>query len=204
MKKAIALITVLSVIAMLLTACGSKDQKQETTTTAETAAETVTESETAAETEEKTTADDAEEAAFTDGTYSVEVTMEGGTGRASIQSPATVIVKDGKATAVVIWSSENYDYMIVDEVRYDPIKTEGGSTFKIPVAAFDEPLTVIGDTTAMSEPHEIEYTFTFNSSTMADTADLASELAADAAGRETTEGAADEAEVSEETPEESR
>ena len=31
---------------------------------------------------------------------------------------------------------------------------------------FDKPVTVIADTTAMSEPHEIEYTLTFDSSSV--------------------------------------
>ena len=44
--------------------------------------------------------------------------------------------------------------------------TEPGSTFEIPVAAFDTELTVIGDTTAMSTPHEIEYTLNFDSATL--------------------------------------
>ena len=36
--------------------------------------------------------------------------------------------------------------------------------------ALDTPLTVIGDTTAMSTPHEIEYTLTFDSSTAVEAA----------------------------------
>ena len=32
---------------------------------------------------------------------------------------------------------------------------------------FDEPMTVIGDTTAMSVPHEVEYTLTFASESVA-------------------------------------
>ena len=52
-------------------------------------------------------------------------------------------------------------YMLVDGQRYDVLTIEGGSTFEIPVRALDTPLTVIGDTTAMSTPHEIEYTLTF-------------------------------------------
>ena len=55
-------------------------------------------------------------------------------------------------------------YMLVDGQRYDVLTTEGGSTFEIPVRALDTPLTVIGDTTAMSTPHEIDYTLTFDAS----------------------------------------
>ena len=101
-----------------------------------------------------------------DGSYYVELTFEGGSGKAKIESPAMVTVADGKATATVTWSSPNYDYMVVDGQKYEPVNTEGNSVFEIPVAAFDEPLTVIGDTIAMSKPHEIEYTLTFQSDSL--------------------------------------
>lgn len=97
-----------------------------------------------------------------DGTYTVEVTLEGGSGKAKIESPAEVTVKDGKATATVTWSSPNYDYMLVDGEKYLPVNTEGNSVFEIPVAAFDQPIPVVGDTVAMSKPHEIDYTLTFH------------------------------------------
>ena len=35
------------------------------------------------------------------------------------------------------------------------------SSFLVPILKFDEPMTVIADTTAMSKPHEIEYQLTF-------------------------------------------
>ena len=105
----------------------------------------------------------AEEAAETpaDGEYSVNVTLEGGSGRATVESPAALTVVDGKMTAVILWSSPNYDYMIVDGEKYLPTNTEGNSTFEIPVAALGTPLAVTADTVAMSKPHEIEYTLTF-------------------------------------------
>ena len=103
---------------------------------------------------------------ITDGEHTIEVALEGGSGKASVDSP-TVIRKSGDAyTAVITWSSPYYDYMIVDGQRYEPVNTEGNSVFEIPVAALDAPLKVIADTTAMSEPHEIEYTLTFDSSTI--------------------------------------
>ena len=104
-----------------------------------------------------------EEAAETpaDGEYSVNVTLEGGSGRATVESPAALTVADGKMTAVILWSSPNYDYMIVDGEKYLPTNTEGNSTFEIPVSALGTPLAVTADTVAMSTPHEIEYTLTF-------------------------------------------
>ena len=84
----------------------------------------------------------------------------------NIPTEKVVEVKDGKAEATIIWSSSNYDYMRVDEEKFLPVNTEGNSTFVITVTGFDSPLTVYADTTAMSTPHEIEYTLTFDSSTL--------------------------------------
>lgn len=103
---------------------------------------------------------------FFDGTYTVELDFEGGSGKASIFSPATISVADGKITATFEWSSPNYDYMIVDGEKYLPVNEDGNSVFEIPVASLDEPMTVIGDTVAMSKPHEIEYTITFHPDTV--------------------------------------
>ena len=97
-----------------------------------------------------------------DGSYTCEVTLEGGSGRATVDSPAALTVSDGKMTATIVWSSPNYDYMIVDGEKYLPTNTEGNSTFEIPVSALGVPLSVVADTVAMSTPHEIEYTLTFS------------------------------------------
>lgn len=97
-----------------------------------------------------------------DGSYTCEVTLEGGSGRATVDSPATLTVADGKMTATIAWSSPNYDYMVVDGEKYLPTNTEGDSTFEIPVSALGVPLSVVADTVAMSTPHEIEYTLTFS------------------------------------------
>ena len=106
----------------------------------------------------------AEEAVETpaDGSYTCEVTLEGGSGRATVDSPAALTVADGKMTATIVWSSPNYDYMIVDGEKYLPTNTEGNSTFEISVSALGAPLSVVADTVAMSTPHEIEYTLTFS------------------------------------------
>lgn len=104
--------------------------------------------------------------AVEDGSYTIELTMEGGSGRASIQSPAQLAIADGAATATLEWSSPNYDYMLVNGEKYLPVNTEGNSVFEVPVEALDVPLTMIGDTVAMSTPHEVEYTVTFHSETL--------------------------------------
>ena len=101
-----------------------------------------------------------------DGTYTVEVALAGGSGRSYVESPATVEIAGDACTATIIWSSPNYDYMIVNDEKYLPVNTEGNSTFEIPVSAFDYAMGVIADTTAMSEPHEIAYTLRFDSASI--------------------------------------
>lgn len=93
--------------------------------------------------------------------YSCQVTLEGGSGRATVESPAEVVVSGESKTVKLIWSSSHYDYMVVDDAHYDNEAAEGEqSVFTIPFNEFDNAFTVIGDTTAMSTPHEIEYTLT--------------------------------------------
>lgn len=101
-----------------------------------------------------------------DGSYTVEVVLEGGSGKATVESPAALEIKDGKASAVLVWSSPNYDYMLVDGEKYERTNTEGNSTFEIPVSGFDYQMPVVGNTVAMSTPHEIEYTLQFDSASV--------------------------------------
>ncbi len=96
-----------------------------------------------------------------DGIYRAELIFVGGSGKAYIQSPCELEIADGAAYATIQWSSEKYDYMLVGGEKYLAQSTEGGSTFKIPVESFNSLLEVVGDTTAMSEPREIEYTLVF-------------------------------------------
>ena len=99
---------------------------------------------------------------ITDGKYLIDVTLEGGSGRASVLSPAALTVEGGEMTASVEWSSAHYDLMIVDGARDLPVNAEGNSVFEIPVASLDEPLPVEAETTAMSEPHLIAYELVFD------------------------------------------
>ena len=91
-----------------------------------------------------------------DGTYQAAVTLTGGSGRSSVESPARLVVQ----------GSANYEYMKVDGQQYLPENTDGNATFTIPVAGFDRAIPVQASTTAMSTPHEIDYTLTFDSATL--------------------------------------
>ncbi|WLD86019.1 hypothetical protein QU660_05775 [Stomatobaculum sp. F0698] len=106
-------------------------------------------------------ADKHEKLSLADGVYEVNVTLAGGSGRAKIASPTELTVKDGRATAKIVWSSDKYDYMEVDGIRFTPNIENGHSVFVIPVTELGAPQNVVGDTTAMSKPHAIDYQLTF-------------------------------------------
>ena len=106
--------------------------------------------------------DTAESEVPADGSYTVETVLQGGSGKASVQSPARLTVENGAMTATVIWSSKNYDRMIVNGQEYTPTYENGLSCFTIPVSALGTPLPVQAETTAMSQPHMIDYTLTFS------------------------------------------
>lgn len=111
------------------------------------------------------------DADVSDGEYSAPVTLDGGSGKASVDSPATILVQDGKAFAVIQWSSPHYDYMVVEGQKILPEEksdSEENSRFVIPVTEKDGAMTVTADTTAMSTPHEIEYTLSFDLSEIQD------------------------------------
>ena len=97
-----------------------------------------------------------------DGEYSIQVDLEGGSGKASVSSPTLMLVKNGRMYAQLQWSSSNYDYMIVGGEKFLNESEEGrNSVFTIPVTALDDKMEVIADTLAMGAPHEIDYTLTF-------------------------------------------
>lgn len=101
-----------------------------------------------------------------DGNYTVDAKIAGGSGKAKVESPAAMRVKDGKLMLTLVWGSSNYDYMVVDGEKYLPVNTDGNSTFEIPVPGFDAKIPVSADTTAMSTPHEIEYTLLLDSASV--------------------------------------
>ncbi len=93
---------------------------------------------------------------LSDGTYLPSgFTFSGGSGKVKITC-TRFRVEAGVPYAEVVFSSPNYEYVKIGEETYDPVKTEDTSTFTLPVQ-LNEPMSIIGMTTAMSEPHEITY-----------------------------------------------
>ena len=88
--------------------------------------------------------------------------------------------------------------MKVGDEKFEPLDGMETSVFEIPVTGFDYKMPVAADTTAMSVPHEIEYTLYFDSSTL-QKADAAEDAAAEemTAEESATEASAAEDSVSE-------
>lgn len=110
-------------------------------------------------------------ASYEDGTYNFRIDRKGdqgcgphfytgGSGRGGPQS-AEITVSGGNVTQVTItMSSANYDYAIVKGATINADTGSGNSkfTFQYP----GNPFTIAADTTAMSQPHEIDYTVTLD------------------------------------------
>ena len=92
-----------------------------------------------------------------DGSYTPDTfTFSGGTGRVTAECDE-VIVKDGKAYAVITVSSANYTYFKANGQTCYTTHAGKTSTATIPVR-LNATNTVYGLTTAMSTPHEVAYT----------------------------------------------
>ena len=95
------------------------------------------------------------------------VILEGGSGKASVESPCPVLERSGELLAVITWSSSHYDFMVIDGEKILPVNKEGNSQFEIPLKSAvgstgtsqsetlpeDCEMQVQSDTTAMSTPH---------------------------------------------------
>lgn len=90
-----------------------------------------------------------------DGTYTPSFGFTGGTGRVTLGC-GKVVVKNGKATATIYFSSSNYTYVRIGGSKYYNNNKGGNSTFNIPIN-LNSTTSIYGLTTAMSEPHEIQY-----------------------------------------------
>ncbi len=117
-------------------------------------------------------------------TYLVDITFEGGSGKAYIKSPVEVTDDNGSLTAKFVWSSKNYDYMIVDGVIYENENEGAESTFTVEIDNITEPIKVIGDTVAMSTPHEIEYLITWGKKEISDAGSTADSVSGSGASKE--------------------
>ena len=98
----------------------------------------------------------AAEAALKEGTYPPDgFSFSGGTGKVRITCPE-IEVSGGTVTATLVFSSPNYPKLVSEGVAYTAVHEGDTSVFRIP-ARVNADMTVVGTTTAMSTPHDIEY-----------------------------------------------
>ena len=132
---------------------------------------------------------------LSDGTFVPTLfTAEGGTGKVIITCPE-VVLSGEDVQALIEFSSPHYEWVKVDGVQFDPENADEAdrknSVFRIP-AVLDEKLKISALTTAMSEPHEIEYTL-FISLTQKDESGTGGDKEAEAAeGKSAEEKTAEE------------
>lgn len=107
----------------------------------------------------------ASELGLQDGKYYVDVTLEGGSGKTKVKSPAEMEVYEGNAYVTIEFSSSNYTYIKINDIEIPKDNDEGNSQF-FTLVRFDYHMPVIANTIAMGNPHEIEYTMYFDSKTI--------------------------------------
>ncbi len=99
---------------------------------------------------------------LSDGTYTINAELHGGTGRVSIHSPVSMTITAGKFTFTIVWTSGYYDFMKIGEEIFYPIHQDSETTtFEIPAGSL-ETLHFTAQTSKMSRPHEIEYSIEFD------------------------------------------
>lgn len=124
-------------LAGILTACGSAAQPE--TQTGQTAGQT----------------GQAKEDSGTDTFVPDSFEWSGGSGKIEMTCPQVRMDGD-QAYATIVIDSEHYSWLKVDGKEYPCEHENGTSTAEIPVI-LDETMEISGQTTAMSQPHEITY-----------------------------------------------
>ena len=193
MKTTVFLLVMVLLMGVLPTGCAGKESSGQGQVTGKTGQE----QETGSSGQEQATGSAMQGQEPRDGTFQPSLfRAEGGTGKVKITCEE-VTVKEGAAEAVIEFSSPHYEWVKKDDVTYEPENAdeEGRKTsrFRIPVL-LDEEQAISALTTAMSQPHEIEYTICVS---LTETEGEASANGAAAGG----EAGASEAAAGQETPE---
>ena len=152
MKTTVLVLVMVLLMGVLPAGCARKESAAETG-----GPEQVTEE----SGKEQVTEDSGPEQVAEDGTFRPSLfRAEGGTGKVKITCEE-VNVREGAAEAVIEFSSPHYEWVKKDDVTYEPEnageENRKTSRFRIPVI-LDEEQAISALTTAMSQPHEVEYT----------------------------------------------
>ena len=100
------------------------------------------------------------------GTYTVNVEIEGGNGTDMICTPMHLFIDDGQATAVVVWSTSACEYMKTEGTQISPMSRDDGSVFYLPVNTWDEEVELLCGMDHEGVKEEVEYVATFDSASI--------------------------------------
>lgn len=100
------------------------------------------------------------------GTYTVNVEIEGGNGEDMICTPMHLFVDDGAATAVIVWSTSACEYMKMEGTQISPMSRDDGSVFYLPVNTWDEEVELLCGMDHNGVKEEVEYVATFDSASV--------------------------------------
>ncbi len=101
-----------------------------------------------------------------DGTYYIDVELGQETDDEALESPSLLLVQDGAAAAMIVWLSQDLDYMMLNGIRLDAETIDDKSAFIMPVGAFDYPVHVMVHNTSGGGSKETECTLCFDSASI--------------------------------------
>ena len=99
-----------------------------------------------------------------DGEYKIDFDFSGGSGRGGVET-ATLITGGGQMQVKISMTSNKYTKCVVDGKTYENTIENDKSTFTFP-AVLDKDMKIVATTTAMSQPHDIEYTIKLKSASL--------------------------------------
>ena len=97
-----------------------------------------------------------------DGEYTLAVSLTGA-GKIGVQSPAVLTVNGGACTAHILFSTKKIGYLLQNDTRYEPVSTEDGAAFAVPVPVFDRKIPIVLNSTAMKPAADVPCSILFSS-----------------------------------------
>ena len=123
-----------------------------------------------------------------DGDYLVAVDVFGGSD--TVETPASMTMHDGDATATLRFSSPNYERLVMTGEEYEPVEaTADSAVYEIPVRVFDTSIPVTFESVASGSSEEVAGSLSFHSGQVTDLAGqkVTVESAGSASAEEETE-----------------
>ena len=84
-----------------------------------------------------------------DGVYKVEAVLKNGTGEGKIESSMSMNISGGSAKVLIVWDTDRYEYLRLNEVEYLPLEKEDTSVFEVKLELLNQEMELeVGGTDA--------------------------------------------------------